>query len=145
MNKKAEAFIKYLDDKKITCFAIEQISEDKLNTVVFRSHIVVEGQRLPTLVMLDSSIYGMLRVQLAANAVNETNEVAILREINKVNRQYKVFKYYLTDDGSLYLDSCLLCQNGRLEGDMIYTVLDVIIKHLEKEYKKIMQLIWRAN
>ena len=33
MNKKAEAFIKYLDDKKITCFAIEQISEDKLNTV----------------------------------------------------------------------------------------------------------------
>jgi len=64
--------------------------------------------------------------------------VAILREINKVNRQYKVFKYYLTDDGSLYLDSCLLCQNGRLEGDMIYTVLDVIIKHLEKEYKKIM-------
>ena len=115
MNKKAEAFIKYLDDKKITCFAIEQISEDKLNTVVFRSHIVVEGQRLPTLVILDSSIYGMLRVQLAANA------------------------------GSLYLDSCLLCQNGRLEGDMIYTVLDVIIKHLEKEYKKIMQLIWQAN
>lgn len=94
MNKKAEAFIKYLDDKKITCFAIEQISEDKLNTVVFRSHIVVEGQRLPTLVILDS---------------------------------------------------CLLCQNGRLEGDMIYTVLDVIIKHLEKEYKKIMQLIWQAN
>ena len=151
MNKKAEAFIKYLDDKKITCFAIEQISEDKLNTVAFRSHIVVEGQRLPTLAfnnnvrILDSSIYGMLRVQLAANAVNETNEVAILREINKVNRQYKVFKYYLTNDGSLYLDSCLLCQNGRLEGDMIYTVLDVIIKHLEKEYKKIMQLIWQAN
>lgn len=141
MNKKAEAFIKYLDNNKITCFAIEQISEDKLNTVVFRSHIVVEGQRLPTLVILDSSIYGMLRVQLAANAVNESNEVAILREINKVNRQYKVFKY----DGSLYLDSCLLCQNGRLEGDMIYTVLDVIIKHLEKEYKRIMQLIWQAN
>ena len=136
MNKKAEAFIKYLDDKKITCFAIEQISEDKLNTVVFRSHIVVEGQRLSTLVILDSSIYGMLRVQLAANAVNETNEVAILREINNVKR---------TDDGSLYLDSCLLCQNGRLEGDMIYTVLDVIIKHLEKEYKKIMQLIWQAD
>ena len=31
MNKKAEAFIKYLDNNKITCFAIEQISEDKLN------------------------------------------------------------------------------------------------------------------
>lgn len=54
MNKKAEAFIKYLDNNKITCFAIEQISEDKLNTVVFRSHIVVEGQRLPTLVILEA-------------------------------------------------------------------------------------------
>ena len=143
MNKKAEAFIKYLDDNKITCFAIEQISEDKLNTVAFRSHIVVEGQRLPTLVLLDSSIYGMVRVQIASNVLNEKNELAVLKEINKLNRQYKVFKYYFTDDGSLFLDSCLLNKTGQVDGDMIYTVLDVIIKHLQKEYSVLMQLIWQ--
>ena len=143
MNRKAEAFKKYLNDKKITCFAIDQIDDDKLNTVVFRSYIDVEGQQLPTIVILDSSIYGIIRVRIANNVLNENNEVGVLKEINKMNRQYKVFKYYFTDDGSLFLDSCLLHKTGQADGDMIYTVLDVIIKHLQNEYKKLMQLIWQ--
>lgn len=45
MNKKAEAFIKYLDNNKITCFAIEQIKEIN-NTDVdsTRIHFMVSGQ-----------------------------------------------------------------------------------------------------
>ena len=93
MNKKAEAFKKYLDEKKITCFAIDKIDDDKLNTVVFRSYIEVEGQQLPTIIILDSSIYGMIRVRVANNVLNENNEVGVLKEINKLNRQFKVFKY----------------------------------------------------
>ena len=108
MNRKAEAFKKYLEEKNITCFAIDKIADDKLNTVVFRSYIEVEKQQLPTIIILDSSIYGMVRVQIAGNVLNEKNELAVLKEINKLNRQYKVFKYYFTDDGSLFLDSCLL-------------------------------------
>ena len=143
MNKKAEAFKKYLDEKKITCFAIDKIDNDKLNTVVFRSYIEVEGQQLPTIIILDSSIYGMIRVRVANNVLNENNEVGVLKEINKLNRQFKVFKYYFTEDGSLFLDCCLLNKTGQADGDMIYTVLDVIIKHLQKEYKTLMQLIWQ--
>ena len=85
----------------------------------------------------------MVRVQIASNVLNEKNELAVLKEINKLNRQYKVFKYYFTDDGSLFLDSCLLNKTGQADGDMIYTVLDVIIKHLQKEYSVLMQLIWQ--
>ena len=143
MNRKAEAFKKYLEEKNITCFVIDKIADDKLNTVVFRSYIEVEKQQLPTIIILDSSIYGMVRVQIAGNVLNEKNELAGLKEINKLNRQYKVFKYYFTDDGSLFLDSCLLNKTGQADGDMIYTVLDVIIKHLQKEYSVLMQLIWQ--
>ena len=37
MNKKAEDFKKYLETKAITCFTVEEIDDDQLNTVVFRS------------------------------------------------------------------------------------------------------------
>ena len=30
MNKKAESFKKYLDDKKITCFTVDEIAGDNL-------------------------------------------------------------------------------------------------------------------
>ena len=49
MNRKAEAFKKYLEEKNITCFVIDKIADDKLNTVVFRSYIEVEKQQLPTI------------------------------------------------------------------------------------------------
>lgn len=142
MNKKAAVFKKYLDEKQITCFAIEEVADDKLNTAVFRSQIDVEGQQLPTIIILDSSIYGIIRVKIASSALNENNEAVLMKRLNELNRQYKIFKYYLADDGSLFLDSYVLNNSGQVDGDMIYTVLDVIIKHLNAEYKNLMRLIW---
>ena len=142
MNKKAEVFKNYLDEKKITCFTVDEIPDDQLNTVVFRSYIEVEGQQLPTIIILDSSIYGIIRVKIADKVLKEDNETALYKELNKLNRQYKVFKYYFAEDGSLFLDSCLLHRDGEADGDMIYTVLDVIVKHLVSEYKNLMKLIW---
>jgi len=142
MNKKAEIFKKYLAEKKITCFQVEAVEEDKLNTVVFRSFIEVDGQQLPTLVILDSSIYGMIRVKLANNVLKEDKKTALFQHINDINRKYKIFKYYFAEDGSLFLDSYVLNKSGAVDCEMIYTVLDVIIKHLNEEYKNVMKLIW---
>ena len=61
MNKKAESFKKYLDDNKIKSFTVDEIADDQLNSVVFRSNIEINGQQLPTIVVLDSSIYGTKR------------------------------------------------------------------------------------
>lgn len=141
MNKKAEIFQNYLEERKITAFQVQEL-EDELNTVVFRSNIEVEGQQLPTLVILDSSIYGMIRVRVANAALKEGNEVELVKVVNGLNAQYKVFKYYFADDGALILDCCVLEKVDELDGDMIYTILDVIIKHLQDEYKNIMKKIW---
>ncbi len=142
MNKKAELFQNYLEEKKITCFEMQEIPDDKLNTVVFRSFIEVEGQQLPTLVILDSSIYTMIRVSVANGALKESNKTALIEAINKINAQYKIFKYYFAEDGALILDAYVLNRPEELDGDMIYTVLDVLVKHLQDEYKHIMKLIW---
>ena len=53
MNKNAEAFKKYLDEKKIESFTIEETPDDAQETAVFRSHIIVAGQQLPTIVVTD--------------------------------------------------------------------------------------------
>lgn len=142
MNKKAQIFQEYLEEKKITCFEVQEVANDTLNTVVFRSAIDVEGQQLPTLVILDSSIYAMLRVRVANAALKEENKTALVEAINKINSQYKIFKYYFAEDGALILDSYVLSRQEELDCDMVYTVLDIIVKHLTAEYKNIMKLIW---
>ena len=142
MNKKAQLFQEYLQEKNINCFQVQEVPEDALNTVVFRSTIEVEGQQLPTLVITDSSIYTMIRVRVANQALKEGNEEALIKAINKINAQYKIFKYYFAEDGALILDSYLLEKPEELDGDMVYTVLDIIVKHLLAEYKNSMKLIW---
>ena len=142
MNKKAQLFQEYLQEKNINCFQVQEVPEDTLNTVVFRSSIEVEGQQLPTLVITDSSIYTMIRVRVANQALKEGNEEALIKAINKINAQYKIFKYYFAEDGALILDSYLLEKPEELDGDMVYTVLDIIVKHMLAEYKNIMKLIW---
>ena len=142
MNKKAQIFQEYLQEKNITCFQVQEVPNDELNTVVFRSSIEVEGQQLPTLVITDSSIYTMIRVRVANAALKEGNETELLKAIGKLNSHYKFFKYYFAEDGALILDSYLLEKPEELDGDMVYTVLDIIVKHLLAEYKNIMKAIW---
>lgn len=141
MNKKAQAFKKYLQEKNITCFQVEEIANDALNTVAFRSVMEIAGQQLPTIIILDSSIYAMVRVQVAANVLKEQNEQAVLKVLNRLNSQYKIFKYYLAGDGSLVLDSYIMTATVA-DGDMLYTILRLMIEHLEKEYPSIMQAVW---
>ena len=142
MNKKAQIFQEYLQEKNITCFQVQEVPNDELNTVVFRSSIEVEGQQLPTLVITDSSIYTMIRVRVVNAALKEGNETELLKAIGKLNSHYKIFKYYFAEDGALILDSYLLEKPEELDGDMVYTVLDIIVKHLLAEYKNIMKAIW---
>ena len=142
MNKKAQIFQEYLQEKNITCFQVQEVPNDELNTVVFRSSIEVEGQQLPTLVITDSSIYTMIRVRVSNAALKESNETELLKAIGKLNSHYKIFKYYFAEDGALILDSYLLEKPEELDGDMVYTVLDIIVKHLLAEYKNIMKAIW---
>ncbi len=142
MNKKAEKFKEFLKEKKIEAFKEEEIKEDELNTAVFRSSIDVDGNRLPVIVILDSSIYGMVRVLVAPKAVKEENEQAVLQLVNKYNKTYKSLKYYVDDEKSLVMDTCILFKEGEADGDIIYAMIDLIIQQLGEAYKEIMKSIW---
>ncbi|MBQ1469239.1 hypothetical protein [Schwartzia succinivorans] len=143
MNKKAEIFLNYLDEKKIeNVFAIEEMPNDDWESSIFRSNIDIGGNKLPVGVILDNSIYGMIRILIAPNARTDENELAVLRVVNEYNKKYKSFKYYFDDKGSLVLDICILSAEGERLGDLIYAMFDVIINHLNESYKEIMHAIW---
>jgi hypothetical protein len=65
MATKARAFQDFLDAKEIKAFVSETIENDPEQTTVFRSHVEVDGQQLPLLVLLDRSIFSMIRAGLA--------------------------------------------------------------------------------
>ena len=94
------------------------------------------------IVILDSSIYGMVRVLVAPKAVKEENEQAVLQLVNKYNKTYKSLKYYVDDEKSLVMDTCILFKEGEADGDIIYAMIDLIIQQLGEAYKEIMKSIW---
>ena len=110
--------------------------------MLFRSQIEIHGNRLPTVVIFDSTIYSLIRVQVAPQALKKDNELAMLRFVAEENKHYKAFKYYFDESGALMLDVCLIGKESDEMGDMVYALLDVIIQHLTAKYKDIMRSVW---
>ena len=144
MYSKAVKFEKFLNEKEIKCFQKEEI-KDELETVVFRSFMEVEGQNLPIVVITDRSIYTIIRVQIAGKVVKNHNPEEVLKYVNELNSQYKVFKYFVTEEGDLYLDSCIPSTDEKFDSELIYTVIDVLLKHLLEQYPILMGKIWNTN
>ena len=142
MNKNAEAFKNYLDEKKIEVFTLEETPDDAQETAVFRSHIIVAGQQLPTIVITDKSIFSLIRVQIAPQVLTDKNKAALLEFVNEENTKYKPFKLYFNANGTLLLDFCLTNADDELKGDTIYLIFDVIINYLNENYQAMMKAIW---
>ena len=79
MNKNAEAFKAYLDEKDIHVFEVEELEGDNQGTAVFRSYITTQGRQLPTAVILDESVFALVRVQISPKALTEASASVIRR------------------------------------------------------------------
>ena len=141
MNVKAEKFNQFLKEKNITCFQVQEV-ESEMHAVVYRSFMEVDGQNLPTMVVIDDSIYVMLQVRVGAGLVKEANKAAIMDHMNKLNENYKVFKYYASENGDIIIESCMPTTDNEFVPEMVHAVIDVVLKHLNEEYAKIMKLVW---
>ena len=144
MNKNAEAFKAYLEEKDIHVFEMEELEGDNLQTTVFRSHITTEGQQLPAIVILDESVFALVRVQISPKAVTESNQLELLKLVNEESASYKPFKLYLNQAGDLMLDVCLVVDE-ELKGDTVYMLFSVIINYLDANYRKFMKCIWQRE
>lgn len=141
-NLKADAFDKYLKDHGMNFFLRSPVPDDENGTVVFKSNIQVEGQTLPVGIITDNTIYTIIRVQIGSGLIKDSNRAAFDAFLNELNRSYKVFKYVAADDGTIFLDSCLPSTQEHFDPEIVRVVLDVIVSHLQEEYKNIMKKAW---
>lgn len=143
MNSKAEQFNAFLEEQKITVFQMEEIEGNELHTVVFRSYLGVEGQQLPTIVIIDDSVFSIIRVQIAPQVLNAENEVKLLKLANAQSAMYKPFKLFFDERGNLMLDVCLVTEEDKFDGNKVYKIFSVIINYLDGNYRSIMKEVWQ--
>lgn len=141
-NLKADVFEQYLKDHNMNFFLKSPVDNDENGTVVFKSNIQAEGQTLPVGIITDNTIYTIIRVQVGTGLIKEDNREKFNAFLNEMNRGYKVFKYVAADDGTVFLDSCIPSTQEHFDPELVRVVLDVIVSHLQEEYKHIMKQAW---
>lgn len=82
---KAAKFDEFLSSNNINCFSKEEI-DNEMHSIVYRAHMEVSSQNLPTMIVLDDSIYTMIQVRVAAGVVNAGNREGVLMHINELNK-----------------------------------------------------------
>ena len=139
-NTKAVKFQTFLMENNINAFSTESL-EDPFNTVVFRSRIETKGQILPMAIFIDTSVFVIIRTQIVTGIANEKIN-KIQAYLNRLNTQYKIFKYYLREDDVVYLDICLPFVDEAFDSSMIQLMLRVLIQHLDAVYADFMAEVW---
>ena len=141
MNLKAQKFTNFINERNINVFQMQELDGD-MHPVVYRSAMEVGGQNLPTMLVIDESIYVMLQVRVGAGLVKEFNKAAVMEHMNSLNENYKVFKYYANDNGDIVIESCIPTTDEEFMPELVHAVIDVVLKHLNAEYPKLMKTVW---
>lgn len=142
-NEKALAFQEFLIEHNIEVFSTETL-EDDYNTVIFRSRIETSGQILPMAIFIDTSIFTVIRTQIVTGVPKEHWQ-RLKSYLNDLNGKYKMFKYYLREDGTIYLDLCLPYVDETFDSKMIQLILSILVQHLETVYPDIMAEVWKKE
>ena len=141
MNLKAQKFTNFINERNINVFQMQELDGD-MHHVVYRSAMEVGGQNLPTMLVIDESIYVMLQVRVGAGLVKESNKAAVMEHMNSLNENYKVFKYYANENGDIVIESCIPTTDEEFMPELVHAVIDVVLKHLNAEYPKLMKTVW---
>ena len=139
-NEKALLFQEFLMDSNINVFSTESV-DDEYSTVIFRSRIEAKGQILPMAVLIDTSVFTVIRTQIITG-LSADRQLRIKEYLNELNMKFKIFKYYLKDDGTVYLDICLPFVDETFDSKMIQLMLSVLVQHLEAVYEDFMAHVW---
>ena len=140
-NTKAVQLESYFQQQKLECFQKEEL-KDEVHTVIFHSAVEVEKQTLPMGIIVDDTIYTIIRVQIGSGLIKERNQSDFNEYMNELNRNYKVFKYISSDSGDIFLDACIPSTPEFFDPEMVRVVLNVIVEHLQEKYDELMKKAW---
>ena len=99
---------------------------------------------MPMAIFIDDSIFTIIRTQVATGT-NAKNVERIKSYLNTLNAEYKMFKYYLREDGNIYLDICVPFVDETFDSRMIQTLLPILVQQLEAVYEDLMAEAWAKD
>lgn len=137
MVKQAERFAAFLQKENIQGFVVQEL-DDAAQSVLFRSTLMLEGRQLPIAVIFDNSIFTIIRVNLAVNAVNEQNDYELVHLMMRLNSRNKALKYYMAADTSLVLDCSIPALPGQFSPKLIQTLLQLVVDEVKKHYREFL-------
>ena len=88
MNKAAKDFAAYLESKNIDSFKVEELNDEQ-GSVIFRSTLILNGQSIPVGIILDDTIYAIVRVNIAVRAMNDDNYYELVNLVMRLNNKSK--------------------------------------------------------
>ena len=143
MNEMAEKFARMLakmPDEEI--FEVREVEDSAEHLVLFRSSLEArEGLFLPMLVFLDDTLYTILRVWTLTDVMTDENRDRVRDYLMRMNREYKVFKYYDTEEGDIVLDACIPSDAEHFEPEGVAVVIDVVWDHLKATYAELEAVV----
>ena len=138
---KAEKFDKYMQEREVSGFN-KEVYDDQFRTVVYFSGLQTAGQQQFVQVVLNDSIYGMIKVLIGHKVVNTENQAKVLEYVNQLNNRFGAFKYIVTPDGNLELDCSLVANDETFDPDVsVVMLLNVIQPHLESELLRLPAVV----
>ena len=138
---KAEKFDAFMKEREVGGFH-KEVYDDQFRTVVYFSGMQTAGQQQFVQVVLNDSIYGMIKVLVGHKVVNENNQAKVLEYVNQLNNRFGAFKYIVTPDGNLELDCSLVANDETFDPELIVVMLlNVIQPHLESELLRLPAVV----
>ena len=138
---KAEKFDAFIKEREVGGFHKEAY-DDQFRTVVYFSGLQTAGQQQFVQVVLNDSIYGMIKVLVGHKVVNAENQAKVLEYLNQLNNRFGAFKYIVTPDGNLELDCSLVANDEPFDPEVIVVMLlNVIQPHLESELLRLPAVV----
>ncbi len=138
-DKKLEEFRKFVDDNKITGFAVE---DWPAGGHVFRSRLPVAGQSLPFGILFDDSVYAIIQIQLGEAMATGEKAEKIYAILNALNEQYRMLKFSADANGSVLLSCIVAAGLSHFEPALVIAILNSIQEELNESYPAIMAKLW---
>ena len=140
MLKKAESLYKYLAEQNIGNFNVQELDNEQ-QSVIFQSTFPLDKNLMPVGIIVDTTIFTIIRIKLVENLLDDRNILEAYRCITKANGRNKIAKYYITPDMTIYVDACIPQEEPVFSPKLVVDILHLMLQNIRQELPILLEML----